>query len=113
VLDFASAAGTFTLELPALGPGLAWDASKLMVTGELRVTDADFDNNGVVDGWDLLTWQRGAADAQGLAVWQTGFGGGQVGGAGQGAPEPGTALMSLILAASGFSRAWQDARTKR
>jgi pectate lyase len=37
VLDFDSASGSFVLELPALTNGLTWDASKLLVTGELHV----------------------------------------------------------------------------
>ena len=74
VLDFSSASGSFALELPALAEGLAWDASELLVTGELRVTDADFDGDLDVDGDDFLTWQRGAADATGFALWQSEFG---------------------------------------
>jgi fibronectin-binding autotransporter adhesin len=40
VLDFGSAAGTFTLSLPALGGGLAWNTASLLTTGTISVVNA-------------------------------------------------------------------------
>ena len=61
LLDWASLAGTFaTLNLPALSGSLSWDASQLYVTGALSVfspLNADFDNDGDVDGTDLNQWR--------------------------------------------------------
>jgi autotransporter-associated beta strand protein len=59
LLDFGSILGTFdTLDLPELGPGLAWDTSNLYTTGELIVGDVipvpgDTDGDGDVDDADL------------------------------------------------------------
>jgi hypothetical protein len=61
VLSFADAAGAFALDLPALPTAFAWNASKLLATGELLVvSSADFDANGAVDGGDFMVWQRNA-----------------------------------------------------
>jgi hypothetical protein len=103
--------GTLTLNLPSLSPGLAWNTTSLMTTGVLSVTaapDADFDNDGDVDGADLLIWQAnlgltGATNAQGdadgngavnaadLTHWKGTFGGAVVVSAG--APEPAAAAL--------------------
>jgi fibronectin-binding autotransporter adhesin len=40
VLDFSSATGTFTLSLPALGGGLAWNTASLLTTGTISVVNA-------------------------------------------------------------------------
>jgi MYXO-CTERM domain-containing protein len=40
VLDFGSATGTFTLSLPALGGGLAWNTASLLTTGTISVVNA-------------------------------------------------------------------------
>jgi fibronectin-binding autotransporter adhesin len=37
LLDFASATGSFTLNLPALGAGMAWNTSALLTTGTISV----------------------------------------------------------------------------
>ncbi len=88
------------------------------------VEDADFDNNGVVDGTDFLIWQRGfgitsgasngqgdangngAVDAVDLNLWKVKFGGPPAVAAGGAVPEPGTGLLMLggALAASRFRR---------
>lgn len=98
LFDFASSMGAFTLDLPTLTAGLAWDDSNLLITGELAVTttatieNADFDGDGVVDGRDFLIWQRGFSlsatatrsdgdangdgnvDADDLAIWKIQYG---------------------------------------
>jgi hypothetical protein len=121
LFDFASASGTFTLDLPNLAAGLAWDASELMTTGELSVVEAtaDFDGDGDVDGADFLSWQSGygaagpnlegqgdangdgAIDALDLAAWQSQYLAMPSGAVG--VPEPTSALLSLVLAGIGFS----------
>jgi hypothetical protein len=74
--------------------------------------DSDFDNDGDVDGRDLLTWQRGAgkpgtnatgdADGNGqvngadLGTWRGSFGSGLATPAAAAVPEPATAVMSLV-----------------
>jgi fibronectin-binding autotransporter adhesin len=37
VLDFGSASGTFTLALPALGAGMAWNTTALLTTGTISI----------------------------------------------------------------------------
>src|SRR5690606_25447865 len=37
ILDFASATGSFTLNLPALGGGLSWNTASLLTTGTISV----------------------------------------------------------------------------
>lgn len=62
LFDFASASGNFdTFVLPSLPNGLAWNVSKLPVSGTLEVVaDVDMDNDGDVDGQDFLAIQRTA-----------------------------------------------------
>lgn len=98
LFDFAVSMGEFTVELPALNAGLVWDDSNLLGNGELSVVaavieeNADFDEDGDVDGRDFLIWQRGYSesgtalfadgDANGdgnvngtdLAIWQAQYG---------------------------------------
>lgn len=40
ILDFTTASGTFTLSLPALGGGRAWNTSQLLTTGTISVAAA-------------------------------------------------------------------------
>jgi hypothetical protein len=92
MLDFTTLTGTFdTLDLPLLDPGLTWNTSQLYTTGILSVSagflEADFEEDGDVDGNDLVRWQdyygdfpvghvRGDADGDGDAdgrdflIWQ-------------------------------------------
>jgi hypothetical protein len=48
------------------------------ITGGAATEDADFDNDGDVDGRDFLVWQRGGSpnplSASDLALWQTQYG---------------------------------------
>lgn len=72
------------------------------------VPSADFDDDGDVDGADLLAWQRGQGDADGngvvdgvdLAVWRSQFGAATAVSAGQAAPEPTAGHLLIALAAS-------------
>jgi hypothetical protein len=64
ILNFTTASGTFALDLPPLENGLSWDTSSLLTTGALSVVaaltpNADFNGDEIVDGRDLLVWQRG------------------------------------------------------
>jgi hypothetical protein len=75
--------------------------------------DADFDNDGDVDGQDFLIWQRGIGsagtnmtgdangdtnvDAADLTVWKSQFGGGAI----QAVPEPAGAVLGMIALLSG------------
>jgi hypothetical protein len=64
LFDFTSSSGGFQLMLPALPAGLNWNSSNLLNTGVLFVTsalgpNADFNGDNLVDGADLLVWQRG------------------------------------------------------
>jgi autotransporter-associated beta strand protein len=63
LLDWNFRLGTFdALDLPALGPGLAWNTSQLYSAGTLSVTSttflaADFDEDSDVDATDLSIWK--------------------------------------------------------
>jgi len=94
----------------------------LMLTGEVTATadDADFDQNGVVDGIDFLTWQKGfgvgtllsqgdanssgTVDGADLAVWELQYGTTSLASVAS-VPEPSTVGMVLfsLLACSTFS----------
>ncbi len=121
VLDFASAGGSFTYDLPTLGAYLDWNTDNVLTTGALSVValNADFDGDDLVDGDDLLIWQRGlgltgqmdrttgdanqdgAVDADDLAVWQNQFGTNPTAQPpAVGVPEPaGSALAAIALVA--------------
>ena len=85
------------------------------------VNDADFDNNGVVNGADFLRWQRGfgtnGTNAQGdadgngvinaadLAIWKSSFGGAPAAAAVGAVPEPGSlALLAVGAVATSLVR---------
>ncbi|TWU26076.1 hypothetical protein [Bythopirellula polymerisocia] len=77
------------------------------------INDADFDQDGDVDGKDFLTWQRGfgtgstlaEGDANGngsvgpedLAIWKTQYGNTPLAGAATAVPEPSSAAVVLLL----------------
>lgn len=78
------------------------------------VTDADFNNNGVVDGADFLIWQRGfginsgatngqgdadsngKVDAADLAIWKSNFGQPAATAAAGAVPEPSAAILAAM-----------------
>jgi hypothetical protein len=76
------------------------------------VNDADFDNNGVVDGADFLRWQRGfgtsGTNAQGdadgngvinaadLVIWKASYGGAPAAAAVGAVPEPASLAMLTV-----------------
>lgn len=102
-------ASQFSLQILPSGPG-----EKLVLTKLAAGNDADFDNDGDVDGADFLTWQRGlgltgaaatnmAGNANGdmvingadLTVWRNNFGLPAVPAVGA-VPEPSAALLLCV-----------------
>ena len=103
LLDFASATGSFTLDLPTLAAGLSWDDTNLLTTGELSVIQdlsGDFDGDGDVDIADLIVWQRTDGTAAGLDAWKAEFTGSPAS-ASAAVPEP-TALALVLLGMIGL-----------
>ena len=82
---------------------VAWDNLRITAIDPEPIVPGDFDQNGAVDGFDLLLWQRGEADdplaAADLADWEANFGG--TFGIAVGVPEPSAALLALMAAAGG------------
>ncbi len=74
ILGFGSTVGAFDeYDLPMLTAGSAWDVSELLTTGKLSVVvDVDTDNDGDVDGADLLALQR--FDPSLIAEWEIQYG---------------------------------------
>ncbi len=126
ILHFTSVTGSFQLELPALHPGLTWNTSALLTTGELTVAPslgADFNGDGTVDGADFLVWQRGfglsgqmdrsGGDANGdgvvnasdLTLWQSEFGVTALGSSSTVVPEPSSWLLVILI-----GLAWMEGR---
>ncbi|MCA9237085.1 MAG: hypothetical protein KDA44_16540 [Planctomycetales bacterium] len=117
LLDFSSASGAFALDLPSLDAGLAWNADNLFTSGELSVVsgaafeNADFNDDGIVDGADFLTWQRGYnaagdlstgdanaddfVDGADLAIFAQQFGSTAAEATAAAVPEPGAMLLLL------------------
>jgi hypothetical protein len=84
-------------------------------TGGAGLEDADFDNDGVVDGFDLMTWETafavdgtgdanldGVTDGADLLIWQRQFG--QVNAFASAAPEPSAGLLALAASLLGYAR---------
>ena len=119
LLDWGTLSGTFsTIQLPALGSGLAWNTSQLYTSGVLSVVSAglpgDYNNNGVVDAADYVMWRKAQGTTNMLSndpiggtigsaqynQWRVHFG--QTAGSGTGAiaftavPEPTTLTMVVI-----------------
>lgn len=92
--------------------------SYVVVSDAVALAPCDFDGNGVVDGGDLLAWQRGHGkavgavpadgdadrdgdvDAADLAAWRSAFGGANAASAMNAAPEPATGALVAIGAVS-------------
>jgi autotransporter-associated beta strand protein len=105
----------------------AGDLGGLLITGtgSLQVTtlpvieDADFNEDGSIDGRDFLIWQRNfggtggldAGDANGdtmingddLAIWRDQFGEALLVAPGVAAPEPSTSALTFVLAAAALA----------
>jgi T5SS/PEP-CTERM-associated repeat protein len=132
LLDWGSASGTFNnLQLPALAPGLAWNASQLYTGGILSVyivaLPGDYNNNGVVDASDYVVWRKnqsttnvlpndptgGTIDIAQYNTWRTHFGqtagsgaASSLGGLGSAVPEPSSAGMALVLSLIALTVRW-------
>jgi hypothetical protein len=102
----------------------------LEVSSPAPPSDADFDNDGDVDGADFLRWQRGvgtagATNAQGnadgdsdvdgedLAIWKQRFGSGSSGPVASAIPEPATLACAWIATAGWAGRALAIRKRKR
>ncbi|MBA3484786.1 MAG: autotransporter-associated beta strand repeat-containing protein [Pirellulales bacterium] len=113
-LNWATQTGAFdTLDLPALGAGLAWDTSLLYSTGALAVVtavfqEADFDEDGDVDSTDLMIWdgafdlnQLGDADGDNdsdgndFLLWQRQLGSAPIVAAAGAVPEPSGGVLTF------------------
>jgi fibronectin-binding autotransporter adhesin len=133
VLDWDTLSGTFaTLQLPALGANLMWNASQLYTTGVLRVgLTGDYNLNGIVDGADYVVWRNtqgqtgvglaadGDFDGQitvaDYSVWRSRFGqtapGSGAGATGAVVPEPASFVLLMaggLLAHAGGCRQRYD-----
>jgi len=102
-----------TLSLPVLSSSLVWDLADLYTTGELLVSlsplASDFDEDGDVDGFDFLTWQRGGSptplSSGDLSDWQTNYGTvAPLSAASAVVPEPSALLLGLMASLAGISR---------
>ena len=99
---FIDGVGQVTGTWGALGSGAANQTSLISGTGILSVSTlgsqpGDFDNNGVVNGFDFLAWQRGESpnplSQADLTAWENNYG---TGGAVGAVPEPSSALLLVI-----------------
>ncbi|MBA3483220.1 MAG: PEP-CTERM sorting domain-containing protein [Pirellulales bacterium] len=127
ILDFGSLSGAFnTVQLPPLTGWLAWDTSQLYTTGVLAVRstllEADFDEDGDVDGADLVKWRASfgvsaaATHSQGDAdgdqdvdggdflTWQRQLGSATTMAATEAVPEPAIPLLLISGALTTFFR---------
>jgi T5SS/PEP-CTERM-associated repeat protein len=126
IVDWVTTSGAFNaVNLPPLPAPLGWDTSQLYTTGVVSVTgaapmfEADFDEDGDVDGNDLTNWIAGFGTAGGAAhmqgdadgdadvdgadflTWQRQLGSGSAGASlsQAGVPEPKTGRLLTVLAA--------------
>ena len=102
-------------------PSLLWERpSAAGIPVAAPADDADFNNDGNVDGRDFLIWQRGfgtgtnnstgdannsgTVDAADLAIWQNLYGGGALTATSTAVPEP-SCLLLLALGVMGLGAA--------
>jgi hypothetical protein len=108
--------------------GASWfdDASLRVLTPNVVVNNADFDQNGIVDGADFLRWQRGQGGAGSLATgdangdlqvngvdldaWKAQFGAPPAAAAAAAVPEPSAALLAVGTALAGATMRRRGAR---
>jgi hypothetical protein len=92
-------------KLPALTAGLGWNIGYTATGVQLSVIAAtqqpgDFNNDGIVDGRDLLLWQRGGSpnpgSASDLTQWKTNYGNSGLTAAATAVPEP-SSLVLIVL----------------
>jgi hypothetical protein len=79
--------------------GISSDATLRLRRLDQAPLPGDFDGNGIVDGADLLSWQRTGSSAVGLAKWRGSMGLANAGAASGSVPEPGG--VSLAIATLG------------
>jgi T5SS/PEP-CTERM-associated repeat protein len=91
--------------LPSLATGLGWNVDYTATGVQLSVITAtqqpgDFNNDGRVDGRDLLLWQRGGSPNPGstsdLAEWKSNYGDSGLTAASTAVPEP-SSLVLVVL----------------
>jgi autotransporter-associated beta strand protein len=108
-----------TYDASDLGGLLITGSGSLEVTSRPVTEDADFNDDGMIDGADFLIWQRnfggtgnlGAGDANGdtmingddLAIWRNQFGAAPSVASGVAAPEPATGALTFVLAVVVFA----------
>lgn len=82
---------------------VAWDNLRITAVEPEPYVPGDFDQNGAIDGFDLLMWQRGESPeplgAADFVDWEANFGGTL--GVAAGVPEPGAMCLALLAAAGG------------
>jgi hypothetical protein len=106
-------AGTGVLQANVGSPSsvnLANIAGNQYVT--VPVPNADFDNDGDVDGRDFLAWQRNNGLASDLALWQNQYGGGNPLNTTQAIPEPTSFVLAILFLAAGGNRRFSNSLSK-
>jgi Tol biopolymer transport system component len=107
ILDWSSRTGNFAaVVLPALAPGLMWNASQLNFNGTIGVSIAgDYNANGTVDAADYVLWRKIGGSQDDYNTWRANIGRTLFAGAGSGAspnaavPEPSPLLLLIMVAA--------------
>lgn len=117
--EFGNVADGARLNIVSGGTGsfqVDYDATSVILSDFQGTADAlpgDFDNDDFVDGFDLITWQRGGSPggptALDLGVWGANYGSSVPATAvGAAVPEPSTSVLLMLgsLAVGGFGRKW-------
>jgi hypothetical protein len=136
VTQYLAAGGrhTFEYHIDGIRPGDSsgygyWRASSYLTGYAAHAGPADFDYNGVVDGADFLTWQRGnglsgqinngsgdanksgTVESRDLGMWRSAFGTSVAAPTAASVPEPASA--GSLLLAFGAALAWRRDRFPR